>query len=75
MRIRCRIGIHEWAHLGYYLYRDTSFGCSVQMHQVHRYCTECGKRRKSGDRYGCPPEVQRFSDGTYIDHSRPKRTP
>lgn len=72
MRTRCRLGIHEWSHLGYHLYRDVSFGGSVIMHRTYRYCVECGKRRKDRDREGCPPEIEQLADDTYIDHSRPR---
>ena len=72
MRLRCRTGIHEWAHLGYVLFTDTSYGKEMPSYWVHRYCTECGKRWRSGSLRGTPPDVTCHDDGTYTDHSRPK---
>lgn len=69
MRVRCRFGIHEWAHLGYALFTDISYGLETPSYWVHRYCVACGKRWRSKSLRGTPPDVTLRADGTYTDHS------
>ncbi len=74
MRLRCRFGIHEWAHLGYQVAYFVRNGEKRNCYKTHRYCTACGKRWSSKTEEGIPPDVDSFRDGSYIDHSRPKET-
>ena len=65
----CRLGFHQWDHLGYDVWTEESVGnYLIFCFSSHTKCSFCQKLVVSKSKDGIPPEVE-IKDHSYIDRS------